>query len=141
MANKWVDEVWWRDWLFWAGAALATVGALGLMNDDAPWWQYPLTWGYSFIVVLAVLGFFRVVVRTYREPTGSPLFTWLSTTNLRIRRCRSSSLGSTRGLGVVGTRYLEVLIDADVTSPEPGCQPASALANSSAARSCARKSP
>jgi hypothetical protein len=69
MAYKWVDGVWWRDWLFWVAAILATVNMLGLLNDEPPWWRYPLTWGYSFIVVLAVLGFVRVVVRTYRDPS------------------------------------------------------------------------
>src|SRR5437867_12009898 len=47
-------------------------------------------------------------MRTYRDPTGSPLLTWLSTTNFRIRRWRSSSLGWVMGLGVVGTRDLQV---------------------------------
>jgi hypothetical protein len=69
MSYKWVDEAWWRDWLFWVAAVLATANVIGLLVDDAPWWRYPLTWSYSFVVVLGVLGFVRVVVRTYREPT------------------------------------------------------------------------
>src|SRR5256885_490309 len=42
--------------------------------------------------------------------------TWLSTTNLRIRRCRSSRLGIGIGLGWVGTRRGQVLTNANATS-------------------------
>lgn len=70
MANKWVNEVWWRDWIFWAGVLLATANlAYGLADDDVAWWGHPLRWAYTFAVVVAVLGFARVVVRTYREPS------------------------------------------------------------------------
>lgn len=72
MANKWVNEVWWRDWLFWVGAALATSNlGYGLTRDDVPWWGHPLRWFYTFGVVVALIGFVRGVLRTYREPTPS----------------------------------------------------------------------
>jgi hypothetical protein len=70
MSHTWVDDVWWRDWLFWVAAVLATVNvAYGLTDDDVPWWGHPLRWSYTFVVAVALLGFVRVVVRTYREPT------------------------------------------------------------------------
>ena len=69
MANRWVDEIWWRDWIFWAGAVVATSNlAAGLVRGGWEWWQLLLYSGYAFAAVVAVLGFVRVAVRTYREP-------------------------------------------------------------------------
>ena len=71
MANKWVNEVWWRDWLFWVGAIVATGNLIaGIAADDSePWWWLAWRWGFSFVVVVAIFGFVRLIVRTYREPT------------------------------------------------------------------------
>src|SRR2546426_9719239 len=82
-------------------------------------------------------------MRTYCEPTGSALMTWLSTTNLRIRRCRSLRLGRSMGLGMIGTRLGEVLILLERYQPGvTGVKPwGSVRAKSSLARTCARKSP
>src|SRR6267143_1330439 len=82
-------------------------------------------------------------MRTYCEPTGSALMTWLSTTNLRIRRRRSLRLGRSMGFGRFGTRLGKVLILSERYQPGvEGVKPlGSVRAKSSLARSCARKSP
>jgi hypothetical protein len=71
MANRWVNEVWWRDWIFWvaAVAAFATL-ATGLARDGWTWFDLPFRSLYTFIFVVAVLGFVRTVVRTYRAPAS-----------------------------------------------------------------------
>ena len=69
MGNRWVDEVWWRDWLFWVGAVVASAPtALAVAETDAPAWRLFIAWWCVFGIVVAVLGFVRTAWRAYREP-------------------------------------------------------------------------
>ena len=67
--NRWISEAWWRDSLFWVGVVFATaaVTVLVVLHDD-PWWRYVFSWWGCFAVAVAVVGFARTVVRSYRDP-------------------------------------------------------------------------
>jgi len=68
--SRWVDEVWWRDWVFWVGAAAAAADlVIRLAADDSPWWWNVLRCCGAFVGVVVVLGFVRTAVRSYR---GTP---------------------------------------------------------------------
>ena len=65
---RWVNSDWWRDWLLWSAAAIATVAVLLQLRQDASWWNYVLAWIVYAAAATAVLGFGREVVRGFREP-------------------------------------------------------------------------
>jgi hypothetical protein len=67
--SKWIDAKWWRDWLFWVGVVVATFALLvRVSTGGGPWWTFLLGWVVTFSVSVAVVGFVRTVVRTYRVP-------------------------------------------------------------------------
>lgn len=67
--NRWIGEAWHRDWLFWTGAVVATVNLMLLvLRGTREWWQLPLAWLLTFGFIVALLGFIRTAVRTYRAP-------------------------------------------------------------------------
>lgn len=66
--NSWIDDDWWRDWLFWIGVTIATASiALSIALTDAPVWRLVVGWLGSFAVAVAALGFVRTAWRAYRE--------------------------------------------------------------------------
>lgn len=63
---RWVDEQWWRDWLFWAACLVSTVVLLSQLGQDIAWWRYALGWVAVAAFATGVLGFLREVVRGFR---------------------------------------------------------------------------
>lgn len=67
MANRWVDEAWWRDWIVWVAAVVAaSTVVVGLARQVDSWWWVLWRAGFSLVATVALLGFVRTVVRTYR---------------------------------------------------------------------------
>lgn len=64
--NSWIDDEWWRDSLFWAGAAISGVGVLlAIVLTDAPAWLSAIAGCGLFSIVVATLGFVRTSRRSY----------------------------------------------------------------------------
>ncbi|WP_210504047.1 hypothetical protein [Nocardioides xinjiangensis] len=71
--NFWIDDDWWRDWLFWVGAVAAgTAAALSLAITDRSMWTVALGALTSSALTVAVLGFVRTAYRSYREDQATP---------------------------------------------------------------------
>ena len=67
--SRWVGATWWRDWLFWVGVAVATTAVvIRVSTGGGPWWSFVLGGVVTFSVTVALVGFVRTTVRTYRAP-------------------------------------------------------------------------
>lgn len=66
--NRWIDEDWSHDWLFWLSVVVALTGlVLSVALTDAPAWRLATGTLGLFGFTVCVVGFARTAWRAYRS--------------------------------------------------------------------------